>query len=286
MSATNCPETPRQKMISMMYLVLTAMLALNVSTEVLNGFTLVQRSLSQNIASSDMQNNVMYQQFQDLNSQNPAKVGEWLNKAKYVREKTDSLYNVIEQLKVDIVKKADGPEGDVNDIKARDNLNIGGEVALLTNRAKKLKKSINRYADEMSKLVAKDTSKVRTIKENFKTTGIKAANGDPVSWENAIFETMPIAASITLLTKIQSDLKNTEAGVTSYLKNQVDASDFRVNKIEGLVISQTGYVTRGGKYSAKIVLAAMDSTKKPTITVNGRQLTGNAYDVQCGSVGT
>ena len=97
MSATNCPETPRQKMISMMYLVLTAMLALNVSTEVLNGFTLVQRSLSQNIASSDMQNNVMYQQFQDLNSQNPAKVGEWLNKAKYVREKTDSLYNVIEQ---------------------------------------------------------------------------------------------------------------------------------------------------------------------------------------------
>ena len=51
---------------------------------------------------------------------------------------------------------------------------------------------------------------------------------------------MPIAASITLLTKIQSDLKNTEAGVTSYLKNQVDASDFRVNKIEGLVISQTG----------------------------------------------
>ena len=61
MSATNCPETPRQKMISMMYLVLTAMLALNVSTEVLNGFTLVQRSLSQNIASSDMQNNVMYQ---------------------------------------------------------------------------------------------------------------------------------------------------------------------------------------------------------------------------------
>lgn len=286
MSATNCPETPRQKMISMMYLVLTAMLALNVSTEVLNGFTLVQRSLSQNIASSDMQNNVMYQQFQDLNSQNPAKVGEWLNKAKYVREKTDSLYNVIEQLKVDIVKKADGPEGDVNNIKARDNLNIGGEVALLTNRAKKLKKSINRYADEMSKLVAKDTSKVRTIKENFKTTGIKAANGDPVSWENAIFETMPIAASITLLTKIQSDLKNTEAGVTSYLKNQVDASDFRVNKIEGLVISQTGYVTRGGKYSAKIVLAAMDSTKKPTITVNGRQLTGNAYDVQCGSVGT
>ena len=68
MSAANCPETPRQKMISMMYIVLTAMLALNVSTDVLNGFTLVQDSLNKTLYSSELKNNALYNQFSDLKS--------------------------------------------------------------------------------------------------------------------------------------------------------------------------------------------------------------------------
>ena len=58
--AKNCPETPRQKMIGMMYLVLTAMLALNVSTDILNGFTLVDNSLHSSIAASDTRNAKLY----------------------------------------------------------------------------------------------------------------------------------------------------------------------------------------------------------------------------------
>ena len=81
MSAANCPETPRQKMISMMYIVLTAMLALNVSTDVLNGFTLVQDSLNKTLRSAEVKNTSLYNQFEDLKSQNPQKVGEWLANA-------------------------------------------------------------------------------------------------------------------------------------------------------------------------------------------------------------
>ena len=69
MSAANCPETPRQKMISMMYIVLTAMLALNVSTDVLNGFSLVQESLSKTIESTEIKNKDLYEQFGALKSQ-------------------------------------------------------------------------------------------------------------------------------------------------------------------------------------------------------------------------
>jgi len=79
MSGTkNCPETPRQKMIGMMYLVLIAMLALNVSSEILNGFKLVDDSLHTSTLSINEQNDRLYQEFHAMYAQNPQKVGEWL----------------------------------------------------------------------------------------------------------------------------------------------------------------------------------------------------------------
>ncbi|MBP7219966.1 MAG: gliding motility protein GldM, partial [Paludibacteraceae bacterium] len=270
----------------MMYLVLTAMLALNVSADVLNGFTLVHASLNESKSTTEMQNTILYGQFEDLKSQNPGRVGEWLEKANTVKAKTAEMYQMIEDLKVDIVKQADGADGDVNNIKNKSNLDAGGQVALVTGRAKKMKEAIELYRDEMLKYVSKDSAKVNYLNRTYNTGMITKENGDKISWEGAIFESMPVVASITLLTKVQADLKHTELEVVNYLKNQIDAGDFRVNKIEGLVISESNYVTRGGRYSAKIVLAAQDSTKKPTITVNGKQLDGNEYIVQAGSVGT
>ncbi len=68
--AKNCPETPRQKMIGMMYLVLTAMLALNVSADILNGFIMVDKSLLGNIETSNRQNTALYDEMQYLYNQN------------------------------------------------------------------------------------------------------------------------------------------------------------------------------------------------------------------------
>jgi len=76
--ARNCPETPRQKMIGMMYLVLTAMLALNVSSEILNGFSMLDTSLHKNIESLNSRNSGLYSSFDAAYEKNPAKVGEWL----------------------------------------------------------------------------------------------------------------------------------------------------------------------------------------------------------------
>ena len=288
MSAANCPETPRQKMIGMMYLVLTAMLALNVSADVLNGFTLVHESLNESKATTEMQNTILLGQFEDLKSQNPQRVGEWLDKAKTVQAKTDSLYNAIETLKLDIVVQADGSDADVNNIQNKSNLDAGGQIALVTGRARKLKESIEQYKADMTEMVGKDSAKVHYLNQTYNTGMVTKQNGDKISWEGAIFESMPVVASITLLTKVQADLKHTELTVVNHLKNQVDASDFRVNKIEALVIAESNYITRGGRYSAKIVLAAIDSTMKPKIIVNGRELEGdkNDYIVQAGSVGT
>ncbi len=99
MGAKNCPETPRQKMINMMYIVLTAMLALNVAAEVLEAFRVVDSSLNQTLKAVDMKNAQVYSSFEQAFIENPAKVGEWKTNADRVREKTNTLFSYISQLK-------------------------------------------------------------------------------------------------------------------------------------------------------------------------------------------
>ena len=113
--------TPRQKMINLMYIVFLAMLALNVSSDVLNGFKQVEDSLSKSNAGAEARNRKLFNKFQSLKDQNPDKAAVWFERAGEVQAQSQQLYDFIEELKVRIVKKADGEKGDVNDIKARDN---------------------------------------------------------------------------------------------------------------------------------------------------------------------
>ena len=106
--AKNCPETPRQKMIGMMYLVLTAMLALNVSTDILNGFTMVDDSLHNSVDAANSRNSKMYRDFEEATKQNPEKMQDWYNRATELGQRADSLYNYIQEFKTQIVVLADG----------------------------------------------------------------------------------------------------------------------------------------------------------------------------------
>ena len=297
--ATNCPETPRQKMIGMMYIVLTAMLALNVAADILNGFTMVENSLKINTTGSENRNKNLYLKFEDLNSQNPTKVGAWLNKANEVKKKSDALYNQIQELKIAIVKQADGPEGDVNNIEARDNLDAAGRIGLDKDqggqgKGKELKEAILKYRADMIELVKADTSKVSLLKKTFnQDLKVKGHDGMEQEWQVATFEMMPVAAAVTILSKIQSDVRNTEGDVVTYLKSMVDADDYRVNKIEAKVIPNSKYVIRGGQYVADIVLVASDTTQKPEVYIGGNPQTGTGgslvkdghYQTGAGSIG-
>ena len=130
------PVSPRQKMINLMYVVLMAMLALNISTEVLNGFSIVEESLNRTTANSSAENAAIYGDFSDQMKQNPAKVKEWFDKATMVKNMSDSLYNFAQQLKEAIVKEADGSKGDVKNVENKDNLEAAGIVMLAPGRGK------------------------------------------------------------------------------------------------------------------------------------------------------
>ncbi|HQB28618.1 MAG TPA: gliding motility protein GldM [Paludibacter sp.] len=279
----NCPETPRQRMIGMMYLVLIALLALNVSSEILNGFKMVDDSLHTSTLSIDEQNRRLYQEFHAMYAENPQKVGEWLDKAKIVQREADELFNYIHQFKVDILKLADKDIADTieaRNIHKREDLNVPSYYALHEGNGTKLKEKIEHFRDLMISLVNGNHGDHEVFQNVFYTGNINNK-----SWEIATFDNMPVSAVITILTKYQNDVRNTESKVIQHLKESTDEGDARVNKFDAFVVAESNYVMEGQEYRAKILLAAVDTTKAPNIYINGSKLAGNNYVTTASRVG-
>lgn len=288
MAANNHRESPRQKMINLMYLVLLAMLALNVSSDVLNGFSLVDESLNRSTANAAIQNKVIYDNFADYMAKNPEKVGEWHERAMYVKRISDSLYNLAEDLKWRIVRQADGEEADIDNITGKEDLEAATTVMLapVSGKGSLLYESINNYREEILKMVT-DTVQRRIIKDNLSTKVPSRGLLLGKNWQEYMFENTPVVAAVTLLTKLQSDVRYAEGEVLHTLEKNIDVGDLRVNQIDAFVIPNSQSVVRGGKFSARIILAAVDSTQRPNIFINGERFdteTG-VYETVCNSTG-
>lgn len=287
---SNNPNSPRQKMINLMYLVFIAMMALNVSSEVLDGFELVEDSLHASIDNSVHRNEIVADALNSSYESNPEKVKEWYLKGKEVTDKSDSLFNYIQDLKVRIAKIADGENANVNNIEHKDDLEAATRVMLapVSGEGKNLREAIDSYRSFLSEMVT-DSAMTTVIDASLSTKAPRKPGLNIRKWEEALFENMPVAASITLLTKMQSDIRNIEGQVLSYLLSSVDMGDYRVNQIKAQVIPESQIVMRGGQYKANIVLSAVDSTKRPSIFVNGKQLPEDKeglFTVTAGSTGT
>ena len=268
------PDSPRQKMINLMYIVLMALLALNVSSDVLNGFSIVEESLSRTTANSTIQNRALYSDLSGANELNPEKIGPWLEKATHVKQMADSLYEYVDDLKLRIAARltAEMPTWTTSSTGKtskpppsscwhRDGAKASGSMS-----------AINYFRDEMLSFVT-DSVQRETISENLSTTVPR----NPLSegkrnWQEYLFENTPVAAAITLLTKLQSDIRYAEGEVLHLLTQNTDMQDVRVNQLDAYVIPTSQNVVRGGAYSGRIILAAVDSTQRPAIYIGGKQL--------------
>ena len=270
------PNSPRQKMINLMYLVFIAMLALNVSSEVLDGFELVETSLNTSTQNSSRRNEEVMANLNLAYQENAAKVGEWYEKGVRVKGQSDDLYNFINELKLRIVQEADGAKGDIENIKQKENLEAASRVMLapIVGEGKKLKERIESYRTGMSDMVG-DPGKKAMFDIVLNTEAPAKGGIVAPSWESALFENMPVAAAITILTKIQSDIRFVEGETLSTLITNVDVGDYRVNKIQAFILPKSQMVTSGMPYEAQIVLAAVDSTKQPAYFLGSTLLKDN-----------
>ena len=275
-------------MINLMYVVLMAMLALNVSTEVLNGFSIVEESLNRTTANATKENRVIYDNFEAQMKSNPAKVKIWFDKAQEVKRMSDSLYNFADELKLAIVCEADGKKGDVHNIINKEDLEAATQVMLAPGRGKgqALYNAINSFRERILAMVPDSTQRA-IIAGNLSTQLPKNAIAMGKNWQEYMFEGMPVAAAVTLLSKLQSDIRYAEGEVLHKLVSNIDVKDIRVNALNAFVIPNSQTIVRGDKFSAHIVMAAIDTTQVPDIYIGERKvdLADGLYETICGRTG-
>ena len=307
----------RQKMINMMYLVLTALLALNVSKEILDAFVTVNDGLETTKATFKNKMDQQYADFSASYNENKQKVGPYYESATTIEQQAKDLIAHIDKIKTIIISGTENKEeGDLfaNDtlislryIENKDgydaptNLLIGADPDTPKdgeNSATELKQKLESYREVLKGVVSKhggnstlEASLDRTF--NFPEK-IKDASGTNNNWESMNFYHVPLAACVTILSKIQADIRNTESDVVKWLYGQVDASSLKFTNITPAIIPLTNYVTQGDSFTADVFLAAYDATNPPNIfladddaevdTLSGR-IKGKSYPVTIGEDG-
>ncbi len=282
-------ETPRQKMIGMMYLVLTALLALNVSKEAVDAFAKVEKGLEKTLFNYEKKNNEIYKEFDRAAAENEAKAGEWRRKAYEVKQRADELYEYVQDLKIEIILKADGEDTDglrgrqvvIDSVKRYDENNVPSEVLIGSNHDQKayaLRALIDEYRTWLIEdiIQGKNISVEQSIIETLSTEPGLAPDGTTENWEENTLAELPLIAAIVMLSKIQVDIRNSETDVIMFLNDQITAGDFKFTDIEATVLSSSNYVMRGNAYEAEVFIAASDTTKKPDILVGDYRETVNA----------
>lgn len=279
--------SPRQRMINLMYIVLTAMLALNVSSDVLNGFNQVHDGLARTNENMATKNEIQYRYLMELYAKNPTKVGPWMEKGEMLRNTSLTLLNEIDSLKLAIALQADGKKGDPNHLINLDDLEAASVTMLnpSTNRGKKLKENIDLYRVKVADLVTDSIKRAAVISMLSTEKNTKNKETASLSWEEQMFDNMPAVAAVTLLSKLQSDIQEAESEALANLITNVDIGDVRVNELNPYVIPNSNMVMRGGKYVAQVVLAAIDTTQRPNVFVNGSKIENGVLELMASSVG-
>jgi len=212
-------------------------------------------------------------------------VGDWKTKAEELKTRSDELYEFMNECKVEIVSKKDADavhEGAVHlaDVKVKDDTNFPGEVMIVNKKGAELKGQIEEYREFLLSMIEdkeKYSGAVASVEgilstdvpEGFHHSKKKAATP---TWESTYFEYLPLASVITILSKMQGDVRNVEAEMLNYLLGQIDAGDFKVNVIRPVVLSNSNYVFTGQEYRAQVFLAAYDSTNVPEVELENGTL--------------
>ncbi|MCW5906642.1 MAG: gliding motility protein GldM [Chitinophagales bacterium] len=264
--------TPRQKMINMMYLVLTALLALNVSTEVLNAFRLVNEGLQSSNSSLNGKNDGIYKAFEKQMEQDAGKAKPHYDKALLAQKVSRDLYNLLQQYKDTLIAEAKGINPETGEIEERDNIDIATRILVEERSKTKDGKQKGKDLQERIQQTRKQLFDLLDEKDraNFKlplnADDIKTKPGeDKKTWEFATFNHVPVTAAVTILTKFQNDVISSEGAVIEYLIKKIGETDFKFDALAAKIIAPSSYIMQGQSYKADIFLAAFNSTQQPEV---------------------
>ncbi|MFD1258727.1 gliding motility protein GldM [Mucilaginibacter terrae] len=266
-------ETPRQRMIGILYLVLLGLVALNVPDSLLDAFKNISDNIS--VSKSNVQSGIdnTFDAFEKTKlKEQPERAKPIYDKAKTASSVANELNNYVEELKKVLAEKAEGIEESTGDYKKRDDLDISSQVMINGKKAEELHKKID---ETREKLMALLTEKERVgVKLSLSAEAPKAKSGNTAkTWEQANFgDGIPMGAAMTILTKIQGDAKNAESEVVKKILGEVDQAVVNLDKFQAVAVAPSSYIIAGQPYKADVFLTAYDSKSNPEIAVNGSRL--------------
>lgn len=269
------PKEPRQKMINLMYLVLTALLALNVSSEILNAFKVVDKSLLNSNAALTEANNTLYtslaEKLSDAKTHDKASI--WQPKAEQAKKLSDDFNKYLDDLKLQLKKGSDLTiiDGKGESYK-EDNLDAATRLFDNQGKGKELEAKLIEYKKAMLDLDP-------TIRAKFeKTLPIDTdapigQDGVKKDFTTGYFHMTPTVAAVTLLSKFQNNIKNAENQVVTYCHEQIGAVAVHMDKIGVLTGMNSTYLMPGQELVVTAGVGAYSSSSNPKISINGSPVT-------------
>jgi gliding motility-associated protein GldM len=276
------PKDPRQKMINFMYLVLTAMLALNVSTEILNAFKVVDQSLIKSNGVIDKSNKNVQEGLADLlkDPGNMANAAIWKPKADSALMITDQVSKYIDGLKDSLRREAGyNPEKGDTSFKEDD---LDAATRLFDNHGQgvKLQSALEKFKnDVLAVLPAKDKALLEKNLPIDISVPPSTTGASDNSWTTSYFHMTPTVAALTMLSKFQSDVKRSGNIVANHCLEQVGKVVLRLNKFEAFAGQNSQYLLPGQPFELTAGLGAFSSENTPTVTVNGSSVPVDANGV-------
>lgn len=268
--------SPRQKMIGMMYLVLTALLALNVSKEILDAFVTINAGLENTGLSFDQDLAGLYARFDEKKSVDPLRVTPNWEKAQDAKKMSVEINQYIDLLKKRLIRETEGFANHEEDtvrlmyVDAKDNYDIPTDILIgqsedgSAGEARILKNKLNAYEADLLALLPPTVA--QQLHLNIETEDPQDG-GETSTWEMRNFYHSPLVASVTILSKIQDDLKAAEADVVDELLKATDSDIIPFDTVAARVVAPTSYVLLGEEYKADIFLAAFNKTLVPQVYI-------------------
>ncbi|MDQ2721239.1 MAG: gliding motility protein GldM [Bacteroidota bacterium] len=270
------PREPRQKMINVMYLVLTAILALNVSAEVINAFKVVDRSLMKSNENITNSNATLYKSLEakmtEPQSMEKAKI--WEPKAMKAQAYSAEMMTYIDSLKLalkkgaDLTMKWDDVKKDSVQDYREDNLDASTRLFETKEQGEALRKRLEQYKVNMLSIDP-------TIKSQFESTfpvntiPPVSQDGTKKDFTQSFFHMTPTVAALTMLSKFQNNIKNAESEIVTYCHNQIGAVEVHMDQVGILVGQNSNYLMPGQQLQITAGVGAYSSAAAPSISING-----------------
>jgi len=270
------PKEPRQKMINIMYLVLTALLALNVSSEILNAFKTIDQSLTNANGIIQRKNDDILKSLQKklADPKTAEKAAIWAPKADKAHAMADALFTYVESLKHELkvesrLKNENGKEVfNEDDLEASTRLFTKPDASGKSKGQDLLSRltSFKKELGEIDPSIQKEILPNLPLDLSIPTSNSKNINQD---WAYSYFHMTPTIASITILTKFQNDIRNSESQVVEYCHRQIGEVELIYDQFNAFAATNSQYLMSGEELIITAGVGAFSSAAKPTISIDG-----------------